>query len=125
MKATETFPKITITGKNNPKFQDKLSAFKKDQDILFDIAACKCEEQCKCCPSNQVPEPLRHFLKDQRSDRVMNVNMIRETLLNFRQNESEIIERHPKANDSTDSDDDCSPDDSTDADFVVRQSVCQ
>lgn len=53
----------------------------------------------------------------------MNINMIRETLLNYRQNESENEERHPKANKSTDSDEECFADDPTDPDYVIRESV--
>lgn len=118
--------------KDDPKFQDKLAAFKKDQNVLFDISACKCGEQCKCGASNKVPEGLRPFLKDQRSDRVMDMNLIQEIILHSRRfDDTEIIMQHPEANDSTysnenySSDDDISPDDPTDPDFVIPQSVAQ
>lgn len=111
------------TRKSDTKFLVKLAAFKKDQDVLFDIAACKCKVQCKCCTSKKVPESLRPFLNDQRSDRMMNVNQIRHIIQECRQSELESTKnQHPKTNDIIDNDDECFPDDPTDADFVIPRS---
>lgn len=118
--------------KNDSKFQVKLAAFKRDQNDLFDISACKCGEECKCCTSKKVPEALRPFLKDQRSDRLMNMNLIREIILHSRQfDATDIIRQQGKSNGSTYSDDDCFSDDEsftddpTDPDFRIRQSIVQ
>ncbi len=111
-------------GKNDSKFKEKLTEFQKSQDVLFDIAACKCGDQCKCCAVIAVPELLRPFLKDQRSDRVMNMDMIRDSLLICQQT-SKSAERLPKENsvNDSDSDGDCFLDDAADPDFVVRETV--
>lgn len=111
-------------GKNDSKFKERLVAFQKSQNVLFDIAACKCGDQCKCCAANAVPELLRPFLKDQRSDRVMNMDMIRDSLLICQQT-SKSSERLHKENSSNDSDSDGDRflDDAADPDFVVRETV--
>ena len=36
---------------------------------LFDVARCKCLEECQCEPGDQVPKSWQEFLKDQRHER--------------------------------------------------------
>lgn len=102
------------------KFQVKLAAFQKEHDDLFDISACKCKEHCECCTAKQVPEQLRPFLKDQRSDRVMNISLIRDILISrqsVQSAQSFINFTFDNGNYSSDTDD------PNDTDFVIPQSV--
>ena len=43
--------------------------FGRSLNQLFDVARCKCEEECLCQPENQVPKSWQEFLQDQRGER--------------------------------------------------------
>ncbi|KAJ8936596.1 hypothetical protein NQ314_012211 [Rhamnusium bicolor] len=63
------------TGKN---FEIKLDCFKKNAELLMDVAACKCKLhcKCKCAKDRKVPEIEKAFLLDQRTVRQMGMDRI-------------------------------------------------
>lgn len=57
---------------SDPKFDSIAQKFRdKNIEELFDIAACKCTETCKCAYVYKIPMCERDFLADQRSSRQM------------------------------------------------------
>lgn len=56
-------------------FIRRTDKFKTDSITLFDIAACKCKEFCSCV--EKLPDKLKEFLKDQRTERKMKISSAR------------------------------------------------
>ena len=60
--------------KDNAKFKDKCSEFKRHADkTLFDISGCKCRSflVCSCARDRKIPEREQTFLTDQRTSKKM------------------------------------------------------
>lgn len=53
-------------------FKTKAQMFKKNSERLFDIALCKCNAQCSC--GTNITKELRHFLRDQPTDRTLKIS---------------------------------------------------
>src|SRR6218665_3266569 len=57
-----------------PNHQRKLSDFRNEASILFDLSKCKCSDMvsnCKCAKAHTFPANERQFLQDQRRQRKM------------------------------------------------------
>lgn len=64
--------------KGTESFKNKVTKFKKDASLLFDITYCKCKtfEACMCDMSHKVPQIERVFLQDQRTTRAMVIGCV-------------------------------------------------
>jgi hypothetical protein len=69
-----TILKVYKGKKDQPNYQRRLSEFRDNANILFDLSKCKCPNMvsnCKCTKEHKVPAKKRQFLQDQRGPRKM------------------------------------------------------
>ncbi|CAG4960187.1 unnamed protein product [Parnassius apollo] len=64
--------------KDNENYKQKLQKFKKDCEVLFDIASCKCKSlsTCSCEKTRKIPKQDHEFLLDQRGERRMMIGSL-------------------------------------------------
>ena len=86
----------------------KLTATKHKEKytILFDICSCKCshETRCNCIRNNIVPVAERYFLEDQRTVRLMSIDIcsMTATTMRSRIRSTDVCEQGPSKRSRTD-----------------------
>ena len=86
---------------DSEKVLEDVNKFKTKISFLFDMASCKCKNNCSCPSLNQMNQELKNFLHDQRTSRVLTISTLQNEIRGFSPCHKRTSDSLPNSNEAS------------------------